>query len=133
MPVMRWRRRPFPYFYTTSANKTQPACTTGEARLLVDRCELRDRCRLNAASDNVNPMELVKMPEQIRKLAYSIAELAEISGIGRSFLYEEIKAGRLVVTKAGRRSLVLYDDALAWLTTLPKLAPTPMSRRDIGV
>jgi hypothetical protein len=116
MPVTRWRLRPFPYFYTTSANKTQPACTTGGARLLVDRCELRDRCRLNAASDNVNPMELVKMPEQIRKLAYSIAEL-----------------GRLVVTKAGRRSLVLYDDALAWLTTLPKLAPTPMSRRDIGV
>jgi len=73
------------------------------------------------------------MPEQIRKLAYSIAELTEISGIGRSFLYEEIKAGRLVVTKAGRRSLVLYDDALAWLTTLPKLTPTPTSRRDMGV
>ena len=33
-----------------------------------------DRCQLNAASDNVNSMELVKMPEQIRKLAYSIAE-----------------------------------------------------------
>jgi hypothetical protein len=88
---------------------------------------------LNAASGNVNSMELVKMPEQIRKLAYSIAELTEISGIGRSFLYEEIKAGRLVVTKAGRRSLVLYDDALAWLTTLPKLTPTPTSGRDMGV
>jgi hypothetical protein len=90
-------------------------------------------CRLNAASDNVNSMELVKMPEQIRKLAYSIAELTEISGIGRSFLYEEIKSGRLVVTKAGRRSLILYDDALAWLTTLPKLSPTPTCRHDIGV
>ncbi len=45
------------------------------------------------------------MSEQGRKLAYSIAELTEISGVGRSFLYEEIKAGRLIVTKAGRRSL----------------------------
>jgi len=65
------------------------------------------------------------MPEQISKLAYSISELSEMSGIGRSFLYEEIKAGRLTVTKAGRRSIVLHGDALAWLTSLPKLNTAP--------
>jgi hypothetical protein len=64
------------------------------------------------------------MPEQLRKLAYSIAELREIAGVGRSFLYEEVKAGHLVLTKAGRRSIVLHDDAVAWLTKLPKLSPT---------
>ena len=64
------------------------------------------------------------MSEQSRKLAYSIAELTEISGLGRSFLYEEIKAGRLTVTKAGRRSLVLHGDAMTWLTALPKTATT---------
>jgi hypothetical protein len=63
------------------------------------------------------------MPEQFRKLAYSIAELCEMAGVGRSFLYEEVKAGHLVVTKAGRRSIVLHDDAVAWLAALPKLAP----------
>ena len=63
------------------------------------------------------------MPEQFRKLAYSIAELCDMAGVGRSFLYEEVKAGHLVVTKAGRRSIVLHDDAVAWLTALPKLAP----------
>jgi hypothetical protein len=62
-----------------------------------------------------------RMPEQFRKLAYSIAELCEMAGVGRSFLYEEVKAGHLVVTKAGRRSIVLHDDAVAWLTALPKL------------
>jgi hypothetical protein len=61
--------------------------------------------------------------EQLRKLAYSIAELSEMAGVGRSFLYEEVKAGHLVVTKAGRRSIVLHNDAVAWLTKLPKLAP----------
>ena len=61
------------------------------------------------------------MPGQISKLAYSISDLSEMSGVGRSFLYEEIKAGRLVVTKAGRRSIVLHGDALAWLSSLPKL------------
>ena len=100
---------------------------------LIIAADSEDRRPLNAASENLNSMELIKMPEQTRKLAYSIVELTEISGIGRSFLYEEIKAGRLVVTKAGRRSLVLYDDALAWLTTLPKLTPTPTSHRDTGV
>jgi hypothetical protein len=63
------------------------------------------------------------MPERFRKLAYSIDELSEMAGVGRSFLYEEVKAGHLVVTKAGRRSIVLHDDAVAWLTALPKLAP----------
>ena len=60
---------------------------------------------------------------ELRKLAYSIAELCAMAGVGRSFLYEEVKAGHLVVTKAGRRSIVLHDDAVAWLTALPKLAP----------
>jgi hypothetical protein len=67
-----------------------------------------------------------KMPERFRKLAYSIAELSEMAGVGRSFLYEEVKAGHLVVTKAGRRSIVLHGDAVAWLTALPKLAPAPI-------
>ena len=64
------------------------------------------------------------MSEQSRRLAYSIAELCEMAGVGRSFLYEEVQAGHLVVTKAGRRSIVLHVDAVAWLTKLPKLAPT---------
>jgi excisionase family DNA binding protein len=59
---------------------------------------------------------------ELHKLAYSIAELCEMAGVGRSFLYEEVKAGRLVVTKAGRRSIVLRDDAVAWLSGLPKFA-----------
>ena len=74
------------------------------------------------------------MPEQFRKLAYSIAELSEMAGVGRSFLYEEVKAGHLVVTKAGRRSIVLHDDAVAWLTTLPKLTPastSPQGTREV--
>jgi hypothetical protein len=64
------------------------------------------------------------MSSQSNKLAYSIAELAELAGVGRTFLYDEVRAGRLVLTKAGRRSIVLCDDALAWLSQLPKAAST---------
>lgn len=67
------------------------------------------------------------MPEDI-KLAYSIQELSRMSGLGRTFLYEEVSRGRLVLTKAGRRSIVLRDDALAWIAKLPKLARSPSTK-----
>ncbi len=45
-------------------------------------------------------------------LAHSILEAAKIAGIGRSFVYQEIRAGRLVARKAGGRTLILHGDLL---------------------
>ena len=59
------------------------------------------------------------MTNKDRKLAHSIAEFAQLSGLGRSFLYEQIKSGHLPVRKAGRRTPILYDEGLAWLAKLP--------------
>jgi hypothetical protein len=53
------------------------------------------------------------------RLAYSIPQLAECVGIGRPMLFEEIRAGRLVASKAGRRTLVTREHAKAWLRGLP--------------
>jgi excisionase family DNA binding protein len=52
------------------------------------------------------------------KLAYSIAELPGIVSLGRSHIYQEIRAGRLRTVKAGRRTLVLADDLRAWLLSM---------------
>ena len=41
------------------------------------------------------------------KLAFSVDEACTLSGLGRSYLYEAIKAGRLATRKAGSRTLVL--------------------------
>jgi excisionase family DNA binding protein len=49
------------------------------------------------------------------KLAYSVPEFCQAVGIGRSRAYEEIKAGRLRVTKAGRRTLIAVEEARTWL------------------
>jgi len=68
---------------------------------------------------------------QIKKLAYSIQELSRLSGLGRTFLYEEIKAGRLIVSKAGRRSIVLHDHAANWLAGLPKINSSTV-QQDVG-
>jgi hypothetical protein len=57
-------------------------------------------------------------PVQIR-LAYSIPELAFVSGFSRAFLYLEVAAGRLALRKKGRRSYVTVEDAQAWLHKSP--------------
>ncbi len=51
----------------------------------------------------------------IDKLAYSVEELARLSSVGRTKLYEEIKDGRLRTRKVGSRTLILADDAKDWL------------------
>ena len=52
------------------------------------------------------------------KLAYTVPELVAATGVGRTTLYEEMKAGRLRTCKVGKRTLVTAEDARAWLSTL---------------
>lgn len=56
------------------------------------------------------------MPEA---LAHSVDEAAEIAGVGRSFLYEEIRVGRLVARKAQGRTLILHHELVDYLSNLP--------------
>jgi excisionase family DNA binding protein len=56
---------------------------------------------------------------QSARLAYTIAQLAKVVGVGRSTLYSEIAAGRLVPCKAGRRTLITRERAKEWLFGLP--------------
>ncbi len=61
------------------------------------------------------------MPEA---LAHSVNEAAKIARVGRSFLYEEIRAGRLIARKAKGRTLILHPDLVDYLSHLPRLAPS---------
>ena len=51
------------------------------------------------------------------KLAYGISEAVQATNIGRSLLYEEIRAGKLKTFKIGNRTLIATDDLKAWLAT----------------
>ena len=53
------------------------------------------------------------------RLAYSIVEFCESTGIGRSTVYEEIKAGRLIARKARGRTIILPTDGKNYLRSLP--------------
>ena len=48
-------------------------------------------------------------------LAYGINQAVEATSIGRSLLYEEIRAGNLKTFKVGTRTLIAAEDLNAWL------------------
>lgn len=56
---------------------------------------------------------------EVEKRVFSIAEFCSRFGVGRTTAYGEIKAGRLQVVKAGKRTLVPADEAEFWLKNLP--------------
>jgi excisionase family DNA binding protein len=53
------------------------------------------------------------------KMAFSILEVSELTSLGRTAIFAEIKAGRLVARKQGRRTLILATDLEGWLRALP--------------
>ena len=60
--------------------------------------------------------------------AYSIDDICESGPWGRSFIYDEIKAGRLIARKARGRTIILPSDMKAYLAALPTTkdsAPKP--------
>lgn len=50
-----------------------------------------------------------------KPLAYGINQAAHATSIGRSLLYEEIRAGRLKSFKLKNRTLIAADDLATWL------------------
>ena len=56
-------------------------------------------------------------------IALTIAEVCAASRIGRTRIYEAIRAGELRARKHGRRTLVLIDDLRRWLESLPDVNP----------
>jgi excisionase family DNA binding protein len=52
--------------------------------------------------------------------AFSPDEFAQRYGIGRGTVFSEIKAGRLVARKIGKRTLISIADGRQWLESLPR-------------
>jgi hypothetical protein len=54
------------------------------------------------------------------RLAYPFREFCRNAAIGLTTGYAEVRRGRLRVVWCGRRTLVLAEDAAAWLAALPE-------------
>jgi hypothetical protein len=55
-----------------------------------------------------------------RKRSFSLRTFCDRNDIGITTAYAEIKAGRLIVHKAGARTLVFEEDENAWRASLPR-------------
>ncbi len=60
------------------------------------------------------------MGEALPVAAYTVKQFCGAFGVGHTFVYAEIAAGRLRVRKAGRRTLVMRADAERWAAGLPE-------------
>ena len=66
-----------------------------------------------------------------QKVSHTIEEFREATGIGRSRAYEEIKLGRLIPRKCGRRTLITVSEMEAWLEQLSR--PSTQDHVDLRV
>jgi hypothetical protein len=57
----------------------------------------------------------------LTKPAYSINEALDILPFGRTTLYAEVKAGRLIATKLGDKTILLAPHIAAYLASLPSI------------
>jgi excisionase family DNA binding protein len=51
--------------------------------------------------------------------AYTVKQFCATYGVGRTFTYAEVKAGRLRLVKAGNRTLIGAAEAQRWFDSLP--------------
>jgi excisionase family DNA binding protein len=56
--------------------------------------------------------------EYSSRIAFSVDEFAKSAGLGRTTVYVEIKAGRLLPVKVGKRTLITANEAQRWLERL---------------
>lgn len=56
----------------------------------------------------------------MQKHAYTVNETMREIGIGRSKLYAEIAAGKIIPRKIGKKTIFLAKDIEAYLEALPK-------------
>lgn len=61
------------------------------------------------------------------KSAFTIKEACREIGIGRTKLYQEIAAGRLIARKANKRTIILHEELQSYLQALP-LSRSPDAR-----
>lgn len=62
--------------------------------------------------------------------ARSIADACHCYGIGRTFLYEQIRIGALVAQKAGKRTLIATAELERWFAGLPQARESKLRKYD---
>lgn len=59
------------------------------------------------------------------KLAHTIPQAVQYSGLSRSAIYEALKSGKLTARKAGRRTLIEDSELRRFISALPSIGGRP--------
>jgi hypothetical protein len=70
----------------------------------------------------LNSMRRVLQDIDPGRLALSIPDVVRSTGLCRTLIYAEIRAGRLHARKCGRRTIILRSDVEEFLKELPVIA-----------
>jgi hypothetical protein len=71
-------------------------------------------------TDQIDGQDFLSKDMIPSRLAYSISEVVQTSGLGRTLVFAEIKAGRLIARKCGRRTVILDEDLRQWLKDMSR-------------
>jgi excisionase family DNA binding protein len=66
---------------------------------------------------------MIERPDSLPKKFVFINQAVSVSGLSRTHIYEALNRGDLKAVKAGRRTLIPYDDLMAYLASLPAYQP----------
>lgn len=71
-------------------------------------------------ADQSDPLETIMTttPPRIAPVAVTVNEFCAATGIGRTHLYKQVKAGRIKIKKSGRRTLIPVTEIQAYLARL---------------
>jgi hypothetical protein len=61
--------------------------------------------------------------QSVLQRSYSLDEFARLNDIALTTVRGEIRSGRLIARKIGRRTIITAEDANAWQEQLPKVQP----------
>ena len=60
--------------------------------------------------------------------ALTVAEFCQAFNVGRTYVYRQLKEGRLSACKAGSKTLIMRSEAARWARALPKLETAKSNR-----
>ncbi|MCQ4164696.1 hypothetical protein [Tahibacter harae] len=68
-------------------------------------------------------------PATVERRAFSPAEIAARNNFGEATVWRQIRAGRLVAQKLGRRTFVTLENEKAWLDSMPRIVTASTDAR----
>lgn len=70
------------------------------------------------------PPPTSEIPGVLSLFMFTVTEVEAMTGLSRSFLYEEMRDGRLISVSAGRCRRIRGTDLAAYIARLPTTDPT---------